>query len=346
MKRLELIEISRGVAAILVVCFHATGIVAAGKYFGTIPLHGMFNFGYSGVDFFFVLSGFIIYSSTAMQHQDRSAINLYLKRRLIRIYPIYWVVALLFLPLFLLYGQISAAQGIGFQEVFRDFALLPRDDRPFVAVAWTLRHEMLFYFSFILFFINVRLAWLYFLAWFGLILYAHVASLSLDFYITKFYLDLHNIEFIFGIVVAWFVISRDWDTPVWCFPVGLALFAIGATYEVVFHNGVSVEYLDYHIIFGVASLLIIAGVSTMTLKSDSLLKKVAIFFGRASYSVYLIHYLVLSVLVKILVKANIYPEVGFLLLVIMGLIIGGGVYQYIERPLLKVVRLKMGVSPG
>ena len=88
--RFELIEIGRGIAALLVVFFHATAIAGLPKYFGQAPLAGLFSFGYAGVDFFFVLSGFIIFYSTAKNHGNPRAIFSYVKHRLIRIYPIYW----------------------------------------------------------------------------------------------------------------------------------------------------------------------------------------------------------------------------------------------------------------
>lgn len=58
--RLSSIESARGIAAFMVVLFHTTGIMNLPKYFSVMPLGGVFGFGHAGVDFFFVLSGFII----------------------------------------------------------------------------------------------------------------------------------------------------------------------------------------------------------------------------------------------------------------------------------------------
>lgn len=340
MKHLELVEISRGIAALLVVCFHATGIIAAGKYFGVTPLGGLFNFGYSGVDFFFVLSGFIIYLSTATQHQNISAVGIYLKRRLIRIYPIYWAVALTFLPLLLIFGATSTTQGLGTTEIIKDFFLLPRADKPFITVAWTLRHEMLFYFSFLVYFINARLAAFYFIGWTLLIVFTHALQFQSDSSLLKFYLDLHNIEFVFGIFLAWFVIKHNWSSPKWFLPVGLILFLIGGGNEVVFNEGVSLSFPDYHIIFGISSLLVIGGIATIRTPNNSLIKQSAVFLGKASYSVYLIHYLVLSIAIKALINIGTSPVFSFFSLVLLGIMSGGLLYQYIERPLLRFVRIK------
>ena len=110
----------------------------------------LFSFGDAGVDFFFVLSGFIIYYSTASNHGKLHLAGNYLKHRLARIYPIYWFVALLLLPMGVIFGHWP-----GNINVIKDFMLRPHGDMPFIPVAWTLIHEMFFYVSFLLFFINI-----------------------------------------------------------------------------------------------------------------------------------------------------------------------------------------------
>ena len=69
------VQVLRAIAALLVVHAHASGPSGLGlKWFG----------GTSGVDLFFVISGFIIAYVTS---QDASQ---FMKRRLLRIVPIYW----------------------------------------------------------------------------------------------------------------------------------------------------------------------------------------------------------------------------------------------------------------
>jgi exopolysaccharide production protein ExoZ len=50
--KLASIEAARGIAALLVVLFHATAIINLPKYFSALPFSGFFLFGYAGVDFF------------------------------------------------------------------------------------------------------------------------------------------------------------------------------------------------------------------------------------------------------------------------------------------------------
>jgi len=88
--RLVGIEASRGIAALLVVLFHTTVIMNLPKYFGALPLHGLFKFGYAGVDFFFVLSGFIILHTHMNDIGKKGAIASYARKRFIRVLPIYF----------------------------------------------------------------------------------------------------------------------------------------------------------------------------------------------------------------------------------------------------------------
>ena len=79
------VQIARGVAATAVVLAHANLIIDSRLF------HGWLVTGWCGVDFFFVLSGFIIcYANSAdIGHAERLPIYLY--KRFVRVYPVYWL---------------------------------------------------------------------------------------------------------------------------------------------------------------------------------------------------------------------------------------------------------------
>ncbi|MEP7101383.1 MAG: acyltransferase family protein, partial [Burkholderiales bacterium] len=54
------LQVCRAIAALLVVLFHLGGTFAQDKYFGFKAIDSVFAWGDAGVDFFFVLSGFLI----------------------------------------------------------------------------------------------------------------------------------------------------------------------------------------------------------------------------------------------------------------------------------------------
>lgn len=100
MKKLSEVQAFRGLAALLVVFLRATLI--GREYFQVDFAQGSFAFGYAGVDFFFVLSGFIISYAHPKDIGVSGAMLPYLCKRAIRIYPCYWLLTLAILPVYFL----------------------------------------------------------------------------------------------------------------------------------------------------------------------------------------------------------------------------------------------------
>ena len=69
-------------------------------------------------------------------------------RRLKRIYPIYWVVSLLVLAVFLVRPEFVNSHSAHPPDVLASFLLLPQAGLPLLAVGWTLTYEMYFYILF------------------------------------------------------------------------------------------------------------------------------------------------------------------------------------------------------
>src|SRR5687767_9589017 len=91
----------RGLAALLVILFHLTEHFEATENF--LFLSGFFLFGYCGVDFFFILSGFVIYYAHFNDIANPERFKQYCIKRLIRVYPIYWAIALPIVALYYIY---------------------------------------------------------------------------------------------------------------------------------------------------------------------------------------------------------------------------------------------------
>jgi exopolysaccharide production protein ExoZ len=99
------IEMLRGLAAVLIVMHHADHLLWQDRYGGIRPFHGLFGEFHVGVDFFFVLSGFIIAWVHWGDIGRRSRLRHYAARRFTRIYPAYWA---LLIPLAILYHLFPA----------------------------------------------------------------------------------------------------------------------------------------------------------------------------------------------------------------------------------------------
>ncbi len=104
-----LLDALRGVAALLVVCYHVlegysfAGGLRTGEFAPITPL----NHGYLAVDFFFILSGFVIGYAYDDRWNGRMTTGEFFKRRLIRLHPLVIAGALLGALMFCLQGCVQ-----------------------------------------------------------------------------------------------------------------------------------------------------------------------------------------------------------------------------------------------
>src|SRR5713101_596459 len=135
---LNSLQACRAAAAILVVFYHTShGIFRLEKYFGHKPFGPVFDFGFAGVDFFFVLSGFIMMYVHAADFGQPRALGAYIWKRFTRIYPAYWIVFAVILPVYIFVPHF----GYDFQRdpavALRAFFLFPHpQNHQVVGVAW------------------------------------------------------------------------------------------------------------------------------------------------------------------------------------------------------------------
>lgn len=104
----------------------------------------------AGVDIFFVVSGFIMVHASEKLFDQPGAPALFLKRRLVRIVPLYWAATTLFLLVGLVIPAIlnSAAPTPG--QIAASYLFWPAVSssglvQPVYSLGWTLNYEMLFY---------------------------------------------------------------------------------------------------------------------------------------------------------------------------------------------------------
>lgn len=139
MRYLEL-DAMRGLAALSVVLFHYTS-----RYFDFFPQVELpayqFTAGWYGVNLFFVISGFVISFSAS----GKSGFMGFLKGRIIRLYPLYWVCMSLTFAVFLVFpiGGL-AVDGVTFIVNFTMLQKFIGFDNVDGAY-WTLAIEWLFY---------------------------------------------------------------------------------------------------------------------------------------------------------------------------------------------------------
>ncbi|NRF90581.1 acyltransferase [Paenibacillus frigoriresistens] len=111
------LQASRGAAAFFVLLFHTSAM--SFKYY-QYDLLGISAIGRSGgVDFFFVLTGFLLYHTYGHKIGTKMSVLPYLSNRLICIYPFYWLITLVVLPVYFLVPSCS----YGYDETHKDTIL-------------------------------------------------------------------------------------------------------------------------------------------------------------------------------------------------------------------------------
>lgn len=329
---LNSLQACRAIAALLVVLYHTShGIFRLDKYFGHKPFGVIFDFGFAGVDFFFVLSGFIMMHVHARDIGKPSAIGSYLWKRLTRIYPAYWVVLLAILPVFYFNPHFGAGVETRPDVVWRAFLLVPHPEgHPVLGVAWTLVYEVFFYLLFGLLILNRRVGILVFVAWTSCVL----AYPWFDQFPWSFLFSPLHFRFLAGVAVGFVLQRLQLPAPRLVAAAGAAVF---------FGTGLCEAYagplttLDHTIGFTLGSALMLAGVvqaeRSGLLQTPRLLR----YLGDASYSIYLVHFLALSVLAKITTRVGLEQHVPgavlFVLLAVGATAIGCAFHHVIEKPI-------------
>ena len=146
------IQLLRAVAACLVVFAHFGFSVesyhAGYSYFARV---GFERLGGIGVDIFFVISGFIMVSSLEGRQDGPSAALQFLKRRALRIYPLYWIWTTVLLALWIS-GLALKNHTDSTTYLVASYFLWPIQNtdgivHPFLDQGWSLIFEMFFYIS-------------------------------------------------------------------------------------------------------------------------------------------------------------------------------------------------------
>lgn len=149
-RKLEWLEVMRGGAALWVLLHHSKQSV---DYFvSDMGLQPWFANGYLGVDFFFVLSGFIIAFAAHRLLQRGGGLRDYATARIIRIYVPYLPIGIAIYLLYLLLPGLSEAARS--PSLLTSLTLLPDNRPPALSVVWTLVHEMTFYALYALLFVQ------------------------------------------------------------------------------------------------------------------------------------------------------------------------------------------------
>jgi exopolysaccharide production protein ExoZ len=328
------VQFGRGIAASFVVFHHADRMLGLPQYIGHVPLNGFFFFGNTGVDFFFTLSGFIIFYVHEHDLDRPEKLGRYIWRRVTRIYPLYWLVTAVVVALAIAKADWGS---LGATHLIKSLLLIKEVQDPVLGVGWTLTHEVLFYAVFATAILSRNIGIFLGLVWMGFTLDGIVepnTNLALVFVSSPY-----HFQFAMGVICA-FLVRRWVPRRVWLVALtGIVLFAANA----VLLDLHTLRYSEplCRILFGVSSALVIYGVAAWEGEGGIQFPKWAEFLGASSYSIYLVNTIAIGNLAKLGILVHLQRVGGdlFFLCISFGTIaIGCAVYKLAEAPIQHFVR--------
>lgn len=336
----------RGVAALAVLAAHIKNPVSALLPQAALPAAlTTAELGSSGVDLFFVISGYII-CLTAVKRHHRS-LDFFLAR-VARVSPLYLVATLVALAAKVL---VKTPNPISFHSIWNGVFYLPIFDAqvytlPPVAIGWTLSFEMWFYTVFALLLMKWKPRQVVILL---PIVFAVGAVLGLfydgSWYFPKFALNAFVLEFGLGCLVFQF---QD-RLSVW---LSWLLLAVGlvAFFLIVPRTG----YLGAHIpelsyvttrswlracYWGVPTAMIAAGFVGLERRGKLTLPAALIWMGGMSYSLYLSHWITIAAAPRLfrgLAWLPVWPLT--FLVAAFCILVAWATWRFIELPLTKLAQ--------
>lgn len=349
------IQVCRGVAAMLVALFHLGGAFAAEKYFATPEFARFLRFGSSGVEFFFVLSGFIIYFVHRADFGRPELLRRYLVRRAIRVYPAYWIVFLGIAAVAAAMPSLNEAVPVGAALWAKSLLLLPQDPQivggtgaPLIVVAWSMQYEIVFYAVFALFIVSPRLglgglaamvAW-----WVLSSMMPVLPAFPLRFMKPHFFAI-----FAVGVGAAWIIQRRAVTSHRHWIAAGMSLYAGLAGFEnaemlfgAINHYPERLDLVSFG--YGLASGFVVCGLVTAEMLSRWQPPRLLTLMGDASYALYLLHFPVISGLCKLFTKfgnGGAWTLVSFVAIFLACCVTAVAFHLMIERPIMQAFRSRL-----
>lgn len=344
------IQALRAIAALMVVLVHSVYLWHTRILHEADPWYWM-N-GASGVDIFFVISGFVMTISLPGLSRFKTPALAFLWRRVTRIVPLYWLATTLKVVLVVAIPMAVLHKGLKLSNVLGSYLFVPTVNHegvisPVIVQGWTLNYEMFFYLVFTGCLLVRRatipllVLLLTFLAIVGVVHpVGQPAILTL--------ISPLLVEFLFGIFVAWWRTHKRLPGPA----ASAVLFVLGFGLILTIFPHLPGQPANIQawrfLIWGLPSVAIVLGVVGLEPVVGCRLPRWVIIAGNASYAVYLAQTFILPVVGMATARLPISRGPALALVIVLGMSLsffaGDLVHRFIEVPVL--AKLKRVNVPG
>ncbi|WP_299103237.1 acyltransferase [uncultured Winogradskyella sp.] len=322
----------RGLAVIMVVLFHFT----MGKNQAELG----FKLGTTGVDLFFIISGFVILLS--LKYVNKS--GQFVINRISRLYPTYWASVSLTFLVMLLHGfyslnlsKVSIVEYLGNMTMIQFYLKIPYLDDSY----WTMIIELLFYgFMLILFHFKLlkHINKIGILLTFFIVLIIHFHFENI--WVKRLFYYIPLLQFwplFFSGILFYQIINKYTDLTKYYCVIILCLLSQISLYD---YSGYSKKFID----FWEYSMMLIFYFSLFTLfvnrKLKFIINKPSLFLGKISFALYLIHQTISTeYIIPILSnKLNLNFWISSAIALVCSIALATGITFFIEVPYSKKMK--------
>jgi peptidoglycan/LPS O-acetylase OafA/YrhL len=211
--------------------------------------------------------------------------------------------------------------------------ILPATQETWLAVEWTLRHEVVFYLLFALCLWKPKL---------GLPVLALWAIVSIGDIIfnyknqwTAWFLARFHLLFAAGMVAAWLFINNRIAKPRVLFVLGVLLFSATWALNCTLNPW---PQKFYEMLYGAGAFLIITGIVRLEELGNVRVPSPLVFVGDASYAIYLINFPVISAAAKVGMAFRQVPGgeiIAWIFAMVLALVVGCLFHLFVEKPILR-----------
>ncbi len=340
------IDVVRGVATCMVALAHVAYRTGDDRWGGHYAFAGILNGLFIFVDFFFVLSGFLICWVHWKDIGTPGRLVNYVQRRSSRIYPIYWLVLSLYiLGQFIVPSQTHDVP-LDPLSLIGSYSLVFGIGGNLLGVAWTLYFEIAGYVFFgIMICLDRRIAFALLGAWATAIAVHYIATpieTSAAGYSSGspifFLLHPYHLQFLMGILLAVYLRHARIPAPKIVGSLGIILFlsAVAARPDILFAN----NQLVMRVTMGLLACMTIGGLVDAERYQAFHIPDWMQRFGAASYCIYLTHTIVEPPVMKAgwILLRHLPSEIWIFIVAGVAIVVGYVFHRLIELPLTEGVK--------